>query len=127
MSSSAGSRIPLFSIKVQEKGKIKDIKEMIVRIQGLPTCLFGQIVDVGGGVRGIIMGFDEEDVLVLVLGDPGRLRMGGEVTGVSEPFMIPVGEGFIGRAVTVSVNQWWTAADCRAVAGAINKVCGVLG
>ncbi len=33
----------------------------------------------------------------------------------------------VDRAVFVSVDQWWTAADCRAVAGAINKVCGALG
>ena len=31
------------------------------------------------------------------------------------------------RAVFISINQWWTAADCQMVAGAINKVCAVLG
>jgi F-type H+-transporting ATPase subunit alpha len=100
MSSSPGSKIPLFKIKVAEKGKIKDIKEIVVRIQGLPTCLYGQIVDMGEGVKGIIMGYDEEDVLALLLGEPGGLRMGKEVTGISEPFKIPVGEAFIGRVVT---------------------------
>jgi F-type H+-transporting ATPase subunit alpha len=87
-------------MKVQEKGRIKDIKEIIVRIEGLPSCLNGQILDMGDGVKGIIMGFDETDVLALVLGDPGRLRMGKEITGVSEPFKIPVGDGFVGRMVT---------------------------
>jgi len=100
MSKSLGSPIPLFKIKVEEKGRIKDIKEIIVRIQGLPTCLNGQIVDMGNDVKGIIMGYDENDVLVLVLGDPTRLRMGREVKGVSEPFKIPVGDGFLGRMVT---------------------------
>jgi len=100
MSKSASSMVPIFKLKVEEKGVIKDIKEIIVRIQGLPTCLNGQIVDMGNDVKGIIMGFDEKDVLVLALGDQSRLRMGGEVTGVSEPFRIPVGEAFIGRMVT---------------------------
>ena len=100
MSNSPGSLIPLFKIKVEEKGRIKDIKEIVVRIDGLPTCLNGQIVDLGNGVKGIIMGFDEQDVLVLVLGDQSRLRMGSEVHGVSEPFRIPVGDNFIGRMVT---------------------------
>ena len=93
-------KIPLFKVKVEEKGRIKDIKEIVCRIQGLPTCLNGQIVKLGPNVRGIIMGFDEEDVLVLVLGDQSKLRMGGEVTGVSEPFKIPVGEKFVGRVIT---------------------------
>lgn len=100
MSSSAGSLIPLFKIKVEEKGRIKDIKEIIVRIEGLPTCLNGQIVNLGDGVKGIIMGFDEEEVLALTLGDAGRLRMGSEVVGVSEPFRIPVGSGCLGRMIT---------------------------
>ncbi len=100
MSKLPGSPIPLFKIKVQEKGKIRDIKEIIVRVEGLPSCLNGQIVDLGDGVKGIIMGFDESDVLVLVLGDAAKLRMGREVIGVSEPFKIPVGDAYLGRMIT---------------------------
>jgi len=100
MSKLPSSPIPLFKIKVQEKGRIRDIKEIIVRVEGLPSCLNGQIVDLGEGVKGIIMGYDEHDVLVLVLGEPGKLRMGNEVLSISEPFKIPVGEKFIGRAIT---------------------------
>jgi F-type H+-transporting ATPase subunit alpha len=100
MSSSPGSKIPLFKIKVQEKGVIRDIKEVIVRVDGLPTCLYGQIVDLGDGVNGIIMGYDTEDVLVLAMGDSSRLRLGKEVHGVSEPFRVPVGDAFLGRMVT---------------------------
>jgi len=100
MSSLSGSPIPLFRIKVEEKGKIRDIKEIIARIDGLPSCLNGQIVDLGDGVKGIIMGFDEQDVLALVLGDRNKLRLGQEVSGISEPFKIPVGDAFIGRMVT---------------------------
>lgn len=96
----SGSPIPLFKIKVQEKGRIRDIKDIIVRVQGLPTCLNGQLVDFGDGVRGIIMGYDENDVLVLVLGDTKKLKMGKDVLGVSEPFKIGVGESFVGRMVT---------------------------
>lgn len=100
MSSLRSSSIPLFKLKVQEKGRIKDIKEIIVRLEGLPTCLNGQIVDLGDDVKGIIMGFDENDVLCLVLGEPGKLKMGKEIMGTSEPFKIPVGEGLLGRMVT---------------------------
>jgi F-type H+-transporting ATPase subunit alpha len=97
MSSLRGSPIPLFKMRQAAKGIIKDIKEIVVRVTGLPSCLNGQIVDLGRGVQGIIMGFDANDVLVLLLGDPGKLRLGGEVLGVDEPFRIPVGAGVIGR------------------------------
>lgn len=100
MGTSAGSPVPLFKIKVAEQGRIKDIKELVARIDGLPRCLNGQLVDMGDGVRGMVMGFTPEDVLVLVMGDDSHLRMGKSVTGTSEPFRIPVGHGFIGRMVT---------------------------
>ncbi|OVE76591.1 F0F1 ATP synthase subunit alpha [bacterium E08(2017)] len=98
MSKSLGS-IPLFKIKVEEKGQIKDIKEIIVRIDGLPSCLNGQIIDMGDGVKGIIMGYDEDDVLALVLGDPGKLKMGKEIKGISEPFEISVSNSLVGRMI----------------------------
>lgn len=100
MSSSPGSLIPLFKLSVEETGQIKDIKEIIVHIDGLPGCLNGEIIDMGEGVNGIVMGFNERDVLALVLGDPGRLRMGRDVKAISEPFKIPVGDAFVGHMVT---------------------------
>lgn len=104
MSRLPGSPIPLLKIKVEEKGRVKDIKEIVARIDGLPTCLNGQLVDLGNDVKGIIMGFDKDDVLVLVLGDASRVRLGREVKGVSEPFTIPVGGGFLGRMVDALGN-----------------------
>jgi len=86
-------------MKLAESGKIRDIKKTIARVEGLPSCLNGQIVDMGDGVRGIVMGFDEDDVLVLVLGDESKMRLGREVSGVNEPFTIPVGGKFIGRMI----------------------------
>ncbi|MCE9613181.1 MAG: F0F1 ATP synthase subunit alpha [Lentisphaerae bacterium] len=100
MGTSSGSPIPLFKLKVANHGRIKDIKQLVARIEGLPDCLNGQLVDMGDGVRGMVMGFNEQDVLVLVMGDESHLRLGKSVTGINEPLQIPVGPGFIGRMVT---------------------------
>lgn len=100
MSRLPGSTIPLFKMRVEEKGRIKDIKEIIVRIDGFPSCLNGQLVDLGDDTKGIVMGYDDEEVLVLALSDPGRLRMGREVVSISEPFKIPVSSQMVGRMVT---------------------------
>ena len=98
-----------FKIKFTEAGVVKDIKKMIVRITGLPSCLNGQLVDFGGDNKGIIMGYDQEDVLALLLGDETKVRLGQAVTGTSEPFSIPVGEALIGRMVDALGN----ACDSR--------------
>ena len=41
--------------------------------------------------------------------------------------MCPRTLDLLSRAVNIGVSQWWSAADCRSVAAAINKVCRVLG
>lgn len=99
MSSSQRMVVAPFKIKISETGVIKDIKKMIVRITGLPSCLNGQLVDFGDGNKGIIMGYDQDDVLALLLGSDTGVRLGQTVTGNSEPFTIPVGEAMIGRMV----------------------------
>ena len=104
MSNSPRMVVAPFKIKFSETGVIKDIKKMIVRISGLPSCLNGQLVDFGAGNKGIIMGYDEKDILALFLGDETRVRLGQTVTGISEPFSIPVGEGLIGRMVDALGN-----------------------
>jgi F-type H+-transporting ATPase subunit alpha len=100
-----------FKMKFTETGVIKDIKKMIVRISGLPSCLNGQLVDFGEGNKGIIMGYDQEDVLALLLGDDSRIRLGQKVTGTSEPFSIPVGEALIGRMVDALGNTCDSRGD----------------
>ncbi|MGQ9660797.1 MAG: F0F1 ATP synthase subunit alpha [Kiritimatiellia bacterium] len=100
MSNLPASTIPPFKITVHEKGRIKDIREIVARISGLQSCLNGQLVSLGNTVKGIIMGYDQEEVLALVLGDRSALRLGMEVAGVTEPFRIPVSDGFLGRMVT---------------------------
>jgi F-type H+-transporting ATPase subunit alpha len=86
-----------FKVRLTESGTVRDIKKMIVRISGLASCLNGQIVDLGEGNKGIVMGFDEQSVLALLLGDESQVRLGQTVTGVSEPFTVPVGDAFLGR------------------------------
>ena len=104
MSNSPRMVVAPFKLKYTETGVIKDIKKMIVRISGLPSCLNGQLVDFGGGNKGIIMGYDQSDVLALLLGDDTGVRLGQTITGTSEPFTIPVGVGLIGRMVDALGN-----------------------
>ena len=104
MSNSPRMVVSPFKIKFSETGIIKDIKKMIVRITGLPSCLNGQLVDFGGDNKGIIMGYDQEDVLALLLGEDTGVRLGQTVSGTSEPFTIPVGTSLIGRMVDALGN-----------------------
>ena len=86
-------------VSVKEVGQIKEIRKSIVRVAGLSNCMIGQLVNLGEGTKGFIMGFNENEVLTLLLGDPAKLKAGMRVYSEAEPFRIPVGDEFLGRIV----------------------------
>ncbi len=85
--------------EVHEIGTILSVRECIVRVKGLPSCINGQIVEFEHGGRGIVLGFNENDVQVLVLDVKGALHVGGKVLSKGEFLHLPVGDAFVGRIV----------------------------
>ncbi len=95
----ASKEIPLAGFEAHEVGTIKSVRECIVRVNGLPSCVNGQIVEFSQGGRGIVLGFNEDDVQVLVLNTKGAIRVGDEVLSRAEFLHLPAGDGFLGRLV----------------------------
>ncbi|MDP8297103.1 MAG: F0F1 ATP synthase subunit alpha [Candidatus Orphnella occulta] len=87
------------SLDIKDTGTIKEIRKGIVKIEGLPSCINGQLVELSSNLLGMIIGFDEEKVSALVLGDETRLNIGDAVYAEPGIFEIPVGNNFIGRTV----------------------------
>ncbi|MCM8800527.1 MAG: F0F1 ATP synthase subunit alpha [Candidatus Omnitrophica bacterium] len=87
------------SFEVKEKGIITTVRECIIKVKGLPSCINGQLIEFKGGGQGMVLGFTEEEVQVLVLNSKVSLSTGDEVYSKAEFLHLPVGEGFIGRIV----------------------------
>ena len=85
--------------EVHEVGTIKSVRECIVRVKGLPSCINGQLVEFKNGGQGMVLGFNEEDVQVLVLQSKVSLHTGEDVFSKGEFLHLPVGEGFLGRVI----------------------------
>jgi len=88
------------TVSVRQVGRIREIKKSIVRIEGLSNCMLGQLINFRDNTKGFVMGFNEKEVLLLLLGVSRNIRAGDEVYSEEEPFRIPVGERFLGRIVT---------------------------
>ena len=88
------------SLDIKEVGVVKDVKHGIVRAGGLPSCIYGQLVELRDGLKGMVIGFNPSDVSIIALGDERRINVGDSVFSQSELLSVPVGEGFIGRAVS---------------------------
>ena len=84
-------------IKLKEHGTVAEIRQDVVNVTGLTNCMNGQLVTIGGSSKGVIVGFDPDYVLVLVVNEGNPIKPGDKVTTTLDEFKIPVGEGFIGR------------------------------
>jgi len=86
-------------VQIREVGRIKEIKKSVAKVTGLSNCMNGQLLDITAGTKGMIMGFTEEEALILILGKVEKAKVGDNVYSRMEEFKIPVGEGFLGRVV----------------------------
>jgi len=84
---------------VHEIGTIVAVRECIVRVKGMPSCINGQIVEFERGGRGMVLGFNEHEVQVLLLNTKGALHVGDQVLSKGEFLHLPVGDAFLGRIV----------------------------
>ena len=87
------------TIRLKEIGRVKSVRKIIASVTGLSSFMNGQLVTFSDGNSGLIVGFIADEVLVLILGDESRVRIGQEVSCVQKEFKIPVGPEFIGRIV----------------------------
>lgn len=85
--------------QVREVGYVKSVKKFIIIASGLPSCINGQLVEFSNGTPGVVMGFTEDKVQILVLGDATTIRAGDEIYNKGEALTLPVSDSFIGRIV----------------------------
>lgn len=85
--------------KVKEVGTVRAVREFIVLAKNMPSCINGQIVEFDGGLRGIVMGFTQDDVQILMLGPKAQIRAGDKVYSQAKALYLPVGNAFSGRVV----------------------------
>lgn len=86
-------------LRLKEHGKVAEIRQDVVHVTGLTNCMNGQLVNIGPSAQGVIVGFDPDYVLVLVVREGGAIKPGDPVTSTMDEFRVPVGDGFIGRRV----------------------------
>ncbi len=87
------------SVEIREVGRVKSIRKFIVEAKGLPSCFNGQILQFEKGGMGLVMGFKEDSVQILVLNTNAPIRLDDEVHNKGQSLYLPVGKAFTGRVV----------------------------
>ncbi len=86
-------------VEVAEVGWVISLGDGIARLHGLEKVMAGELLAFPGGVSGIAMNLEEDQVGAVLLGDFSNLKEGDEVKRTGRIISIPVGEAMIGRVV----------------------------
>ncbi len=87
------------AVDVAETGSVISVGDGIARVYGLENVMAGELIQFKGGVSGIALNLEEEDVGAVLLGDYSNIKEGDEVRRTGRIMSIGVGEGMIGRVV----------------------------
>jgi len=80
-------------------GTILQVGDGIARIYGLRDAMVGELLEFPGGVQGMALNLEEDNVGAVLLGNEVGIKEGDEVKRTGKIIQIPVGEALIGRVV----------------------------
>ncbi len=87
------------SASLDEVGTVLTVGDGIVRAYGLSNVQYGELVEFEGGLEGIVLNLEEDNVGIVLLGASVGVKEGSTVKRTGRIASINVGEGIVGRVV----------------------------
>jgi F-type H+-transporting ATPase subunit alpha len=89
---------------LDEVGTVLTVGDGIARIYGLANAQYGELVEFEGGLEGIVLNLEEDNVGVVLLGPSKSVGEGDTVKRTQRIASVKVGEGIVGRVVDTLGN-----------------------
>ncbi len=86
-------------VQVSETGTIISIGDGIARIHGLAGAMAGELLEFPGGISGMVLNLEEDNVGAAILGEFAEIKEGDTVKRTGRITEVPVGEALVGRVV----------------------------
>ena len=90
--------------ELQEVGTVLQIGDGIARIYGLNGVQYGELIEFDGGLQGIALNLEEDNVGAVLLGKSSLVKEGDTVRRLGRIASVKVGEGLVGRVVDTLGN-----------------------
>ena len=84
---------------VYQTGRVISVSDGICRVSGVSDAMAGELLELDGGMRGMVMDLEKDNVGVVLLGSYDSLQEGAPVRRTGRILSVPVGEELIGRVV----------------------------
>jgi F-type H+-transporting ATPase subunit alpha len=80
-------------------GTVLQVGDGIARIYGLTGVQYGELIEFDGGMQGIALNLEEDNVGAVLLGKSSTVKEGDTVRRLGKIASVEVGEGVVGRVV----------------------------
>ncbi|HST37688.1 MAG TPA: F0F1 ATP synthase subunit alpha [Allosphingosinicella sp.] len=85
--------------QVSEVGTVLSVGDGIARIHGLDNVQAGEMVEFDGGIKGMALNLEADNVGVVIFGSDSTISEGDTVRRTGTIVDVPVGKGLLGRVV----------------------------
>ena len=87
------------SLKFEEVGTVLQVSDGVARIYGLESAEAGELLEFEGGVSGVVMNLEEDNVGAVLLGSTEHVKEGYSVRRTRRIASVRVGEEMVGRVI----------------------------
>ncbi len=91
-------------VEYTDVGYVLSVGDGIARVSGLANVMATELLEFPGGVLGMALNLEENEVGAVILGDYEHIEEGNTVKSTGRIASVPVGEGLIGRVVDAIGN-----------------------
>ena len=84
---------------VAEVGQVISVGDGVARVYGLDQVRAGEMVEFPGGIKGMALNLENDNVGVVIFGDDRDIKEGDTVKRTGSIVDVPVGKGLLGRVV----------------------------
>jgi len=90
--------------EASEVGQVLSVGDGIARVYGLDKVQAGEMVEMPGGVKGMALNLENDNVGIVIFGDDSGIKEGDVVKRTGDIVDVPVGMGLLGRVVDALGN-----------------------
>ncbi len=87
------------TLKMENVGTVISVGDGVARVYGLDNCMSSEMLEFSGGVYGIALNLERDNVGVIILGDDTKIKEGDQVKTTGKIIQVPVGDALVGRVV----------------------------
>jgi len=86
-------------VEMSETGTVLYVGDGIARVHGVKNAMAMELLEFPGGLMGMVLNLEEDNVGVALLGECNEIKEGDPVKRTGKIFSVPVGDAVIGRVI----------------------------